>query len=208
MITEKHRKKTWLDPVKLFGLFPRANLLYHASLAAFAICNGILLIVSKVDPAILSSWIKLSQPVTASIAHVFPAIDWAAGELEKSGGGDLIPAVRNVLAFDFILFLLFQILIILASLLDLGQYRMRICAGVDALILATSRSLLWFVVVYGLFTATIAVHIYLEIGVRPFGFSLQTNYVYFAFDFLALDAAVAASVVITILHYLRRRSAT
>lgn len=208
MTAAKQRKKTWLDPLKLFQLFPLANLVFHASLAAFAICNGILLIVSKIDPVFLLSWIKLSQSVTASIAHVFPAINWATGELERGAGGDFIPAIRNVLALDFILFLVFQILIVLASFLDLGQYRMRICAGVDALILATSRPLLWFVVVYGVFTATIAVHIYLGIGVRPFVFSLQTNYIYFAFDFLALDAAVAASVVITILHYLRRRSAT
>jgi hypothetical protein len=207
MVAERQKRKTGLDPIKVFRPFPRANHLFRASLAAFAIFNGALLVVSKLDPAILLSWIKLSQPVTASIARVWPAIDWAAGELQKIGGVDFIPAVRNILAFDFILFVISQVIVIPVSLIDLTQYKSRVCAGMDALVLATGRSLLWFVVVYGIITLMIAVMVYLGTGVRPHSINLQTNYLYFTFAFLVLDTFVPATVIIATSYCLKWRSA-
>lgn len=195
MTRRTRTKKTGLDPIKLFRLFPVANKWFLACIIAFAVVNGTLDALSFM-PIAFSTWLKFSNPITNTVSHILPAIDWETRFLMQINFPKLVPAIRNALALNFIVALIFPIPIVAAAYLDLTKRGSTVCCSVDELVARTGRSIYFFIVGSFLGWTVICPLVYVGILARPWVLSLTMDYVLYPTLFWGCVILICMPVVL------------
>jgi hypothetical protein len=202
-----HQKKTGLSPFALFRVFPIANKFLFACLIVIASLNGALFLLATVNPPLLSRWVGTTEFLTNWVSHFFPGIDQATTVSLHSHPGnrgvELIPAIRNALAFNFLVLLPFPIATVLAAIVDLKKGGVEIYRNIDRVVANTGREFSFFLLGAPLFTAFMFILVFLGYAVSPPVLDLRFNYVGYAVLFFSCDMFISTSVVLVLILCLR-----
>ena len=204
----ENKKKTSLPVFVLFRLFPNANIIFLACLFSLAVFNGAMIILWSFDPFLFAKWLAASEPLTNRMGDVLPVVDLTAEFLKQSNGRDLVPAVRNSLSFNFLLFAFFPIPIVLAVFVDLRRGAPAVSQRAGKLIAETGRSTKTFIAAAAFVATLLFLYLFGRLGAKAYVGDLRLlNYVYFGILFWFGDFMICLGAVLCLLAYFARDDA-
>jgi hypothetical protein len=195
----ENRRKTSLSIFAFFRLFPVANIIFLACLSSFVAFNGAMILLWSFDPFLPTKWLAASEPMTNKIGNFLPLVRLTTESLERNNGRELIPAVRNLLSFNFVLFTLFPIPIVLASFLHLRSDASIVVPRASKLIFDTGRSPFIFIVGALFFALLILLILFGPVGGKAYVIDLRLDYICFGILFFGGDLTFCLAAVLLLL---------
>jgi hypothetical protein len=200
MSATENKKRTSLAVFALFRLFPTANVIFLACLFSFVVFNGAMILLWPLAPFLFAKWLTVSEPLTNRIGDFLPVVGLTTEFLKQSNGRDLVPAVRNLLSFNFLLFAFFPIPIVLAVFVDLRRGAPAIGQRASKLISKTGRSTSTFVAAAVFIAVLLFLYFFGRLGAKAYVGDLRLlNYAYFGILFWFGDFMISLGAVLCLL---------